>query len=146
MAPNGLDPITLRLVVDTAALTLIWLVQLVIYPAFLHFQRAGFRVWHQAYTKQVTLVVMPIMLGQLAAYAYLLLSDQYWQLVVNMVLILLAWAVTFFRAVPLHGLLDREEDHLPLSAQLVSVNWWRTILWSMVWVVSILEGLGIFPE
>lgn len=141
MELDGLTPIAARLITDTAALVLIWLVQLIIYPAFLHFQRAGFTIWHRAYTRKVTYVVMPIMLSQLGVYAYLLFVSFDLLLALNTVLILLAWAITFLRAVPLHGALDVEEDHLPLAAQLVAVNWWRTIIWSAVWVITVIVSL-----
>ncbi len=121
---------------DTAALVLIWLVQLVIYPAFLHFRNEDFKRWHLIYTRRVTCVVMPVMLGQLALYAWLLLTGPTWDVLLNSVLIFFTWAITFFRAVPLHGALDVDEDHLPLSARLLVVNWWRTGLWTAVWIVS----------
>lgn len=127
----------LRLMLDTAALILIWLVQLVIYPVFLHLRGADFKRWHLVYTRRVTYVVMPVMLGQLAVYGYLFLTDRSWDVVLNSSLVLAAWAITFLRAVPLHGALDIDEDHLPLSASLVNVNWWRTGIWTLVWGVTV---------
>ena len=144
MATDFLDGQTtqaLRLVLDTAALVLIWLVQLVIYPAFLHFRNEDFKRWHPVYTRRVTYVVMPVMLGQLALYGWRCLTGTTWDVALNTALILLVWAITFFRAVPLHGSLDVDADHLPLSARLLTVNWWRTGLWTIVWAVSV---LGIF--
>lgn len=127
-----------RLVLDTAAMVLIWLVQLVIYPAFLHFRNEDFKRWHLIYTRRVTYVVMPVMLGQLALYGWLLWTGRTWDVVLNGLLILLVWGVTFFRAVPLHGALDVEEDHLPLATRLLTVNWWRTGIWTAVWAVSLM--------
>lgn len=141
MEVDGLTLIAARLVADTAALVLIWLVQLVVYPAFLHFQQAGFAIWHRDYTRKVTYVVMPIMLGQLLVYGYSLYHAVNLPLVVNAILIIFVWAITFLRAVPLHGKLDLEKDHLPLSTQLVSVNWWRTTLWSMVWLITLFTSI-----
>ncbi len=134
---NGLDWPALRLMLDTSALVLIWLVQLVIYPAFAHYHAAGFRSWHQAYTRRVTYVVLPVMLGQLALYGGLALVDLTWDVALNALLVLVVWGITFFRAVPLHAALDLEEDHLPLSVKLVAVNWWRTGLWTVVWTISL---------
>ncbi|MBC6994974.1 hypothetical protein QWY85_01215 [Neolewinella lacunae] len=131
----------LRLVFDTAALVLIWLVQLVIYPAFLHYHGEGFRAWHPVYTRRVTYVVMPIMLGQLALYGWLALAPLRWDIGLNLVLVLTAWAITFLRAVPLHGALDTEAEHLPLVAKLIAVNWWRTGLWTVVWGLTIVALL-----
>ncbi len=140
MEVDGLTLIAARLVTDTAALVLIWLVQLVIYPAFLHFQKAGFAIWHRAYTRKVTYVVMPIMLSQVLVYGYTLYYDTSVLLALSTTMIAIAWAITFLRAVPLHGKLDLEKDHLPLAAQLVSVNWWRTILWSAVWLITLVSA------
>jgi len=138
MAIDELDAFTLRLLFDTAAVVLIWLVQLVIYPAFLHFQLETFRVWHPIYTRRVTFVVMPIMLGQLAVYAYLFLNATGWDVGFNLALTLGAWMITFFQAIPLHSALDDTDDHLALSAKLVALNWWRTALWTTIWLVSLL--------
>jgi len=140
MATDFLEPTTLnllRLMFDTAALVLIWLVQLVIYPSFQYYQREDFRAWHRVYTRRVTYVVLPIMLGQLAVYGYLLLTARSYDVLFNTGLILAAWAITFFRAVPLHADLDIEEDHLSLSTQLSTVNWWRTMVWTGCWVVTV---------
>ncbi len=139
MATDFLDTqtiLSLRLMLDTAALVLIWLVQLAIYPAFLHFRNEDFKRWHSVYTQRVTYVVMPIMLGQLALYGWLALTDLTWEVTLNALLILLVWGITFFRAVPLHGSLDIDEDHRLLSERLITVNWWRTVIWTAVWAVS----------
>jgi hypothetical protein len=138
------DLMALRLMMDMAALVLIWLVQLVIYPAFLYFSNADFKRWHVAYTRRTTYVVLPIMLGQLALYGWLLLTDRSWDVALNTLLILFVWAITFFRAVPLHSALGIEEDHLPISARLVAINWWRTGLWTLVWVIS--TGVFLFDS
>lgn len=140
MATDFLNPaaeISLRLLFDTAALILIWLVQLVIYPVFLQLKAAEFRVWHPIYTRRVTYVVLPVMLGQLALYAYLIFAAYSWNVLLNLLLILIAWALTFFYAVPLHAQLDGDEDHLPLSKRLIRVNGWRTLVWTLVWLVSV---------
>ena len=130
---------TLRLAFDTGALVLIWLVQLVIYPVFARMEAAAFRGWHPVYTRRVTYVVMPIMLGQLALYAYPCLTPPTeWNVILNTGLVVAAWGITFFGAVPLHAALDGPGDHPPLSARLLKVNWYRTILWSLIWLVSVM--------
>ena len=137
MAADGVAlELTLRLGFDTAALVLIWLVELVIYPVFRHLDRARFRGWHTVYTGRVTLVVMPVMLGQMALYAWLIISTPSWSVVVNLLLIVAVWASTFLFAVPLHGALDGDDDHLPLTDRLIAVNRWRTMGWTLVWLVT----------
>ena len=140
MEIDFLDPerlLSLRLVWDTAALVLIWLVQLVIYPSFQHYPTPEFRAWHTSYTPRVTYVVMPIMLGQLGLYFYLVFNGSNWDVWLNLALIAGAWGITFFRAVPAHGAIGLAESHLPLAERLVRENWFRTVLWTVVWLVTV---------
>ena len=143
METDGLTLTHWRLITDTAALVLIWLVQLVIYPAYTYQQREDFGRWHPVYTRRVTYVVMPIMLGQVLVYALLLWRGGVdWTVYLNTLLIAIVWAVTFFGAVPLHARLDDAtvEDHLPASRRLNRINAWRTGLWTVVWGVSVWFG------
>lgn len=140
MATDFLDPATqsvLRIAFDTAALVLIWLVQLVIYPVFLEMEDAGFRRWHPVYTRRVTYVVMPIMLGQAALYAGLVITAPTLEVLLNGALVVAMWIVTFLTAVPLHAALDGPDEHLPLATRLLAVNWWRTAGWSVIWGVTV---------
>lgn len=135
--------LNLRLVFDTAALVLIWLVQLVIYPVFIELERTPFRRWHPVYTRRVSYAVMPIMLGQAGLYAWLTVTGASWWMISNALLVGLMWAITFFRAVPLHAALDGEEEHLPLAQELLRVNWWRTAGWSLVWGLTMIDCVAV---
>lgn len=142
MATDWLNAETLapwRLAFDTAALVLIWLVQLVIYPVYTYLQRADFARWHPVYTRRVTLVVLPVMLGQVTVYGLLLMTAPAVDVVVNALFVAAIWSVTFLGAVPLHTLLDDPElsDHLPASRRINRVNAWRTGLWTLVWLVTV---------
>ena len=64
----------LRLAFDTGMLALIWLVQLIIYPGLAMYNDVNLRIWHPIYTKRVTLVVLPLMFGQLILSAYKVLN------------------------------------------------------------------------
>ena len=141
---NTADLARWRLAVDTAALVLIWLVQLVIYPVFAYLARTDFERWHPLYTRRVTLVVLPVMLSQLALYGLLLLTVPSGGELVNSLLVAGTWLITFFRAVPLHAALDEPSlaDHQPASRQLIRVNWWRTGLWSATWLITVIDGFG----
>lgn len=129
-----------RLIFDTAALVLIWLVQLVIYPVFMRMTRANFQAWHPVYTQRVTLVVFPTMLGQLATTGLLLLHAPDWTVWTNAILIALAWAVTFLLAVPIHTKIEQVENHLSLAKRLLKINWGRTVLWTLVWLITLVAN------
>ena len=51
---------------------LIWLVQVIIYPAFADIAPQRFTRWHAGYTRALTWIVMPLMLGQVALLGWLL--------------------------------------------------------------------------
>ncbi|MEO0790007.1 MAG: hypothetical protein AAFY36_15170 [Bacteroidota bacterium] len=127
----------LRLVFDSAALVLIWLVQLVIYPSFLYMDKQDFLVWHPIYTRKVTWVVMPIMLGQLVIYGVLLVNSPSPDLWMNTALVGLAWLITFVYAVPLHMTIEQANQPKRKAAKLVTINWYRTAIWTAIFLVDI---------
>ncbi|MEM6877395.1 MAG: hypothetical protein AAF544_02465 [Bacteroidota bacterium] len=127
----------LRLVFDSAALVLIWLVQLVIYPSFLYMAKQDFLDWHPVYTRKVTWVVMPIMLGQLVIYGLLLVNFPSPDLWMNTALVGLAWLITFVYAVPLHMTIEQANQPKRKAAKLVTINWYRTAIWTAIFLVDI---------
>lgn len=132
---------TLLLTLDFGMFILIWMVQLVVYPAFLHFDTDNFRRWHTKYTGAVTLIVLPLMTSQLVLSVLLLVRSGHWSHGLHTLLVLAAWVITFLRAVPLHQQLDQVKgDHKPTALLLLSVNKYRVILWTACLLVSIYIG------
>lgn len=128
---------SLRLAVDTASLVLIWLVELVIYPAFLHFPLQEFRTWHLIYTKRVVFVVVPVLLAQLTVYICLaVVNPAAWDIWLNIGLMVMVWLVTFILAMPLHNSLDVVESHTVTARRLIKVNIYRTFLWTAMWIIT----------
>jgi hypothetical protein len=123
---------------------LIWMVQLVAYPLFARVGAASFPSYHAAHSAWITLVVGPLMLGELVCAGLLLVarpasipSALPW---VGIALVALAWGATAFASVPQHAILGRGFDthahHL-----LVLTNWIRTYAWSargalLIWIVD----------
>jgi len=133
-----------RWLFDFGTLILIWLVQLVIYPSFRFYTPEHLLLWHQQYTTRVSYVVLPLMLGQLLLVLLQLWQSISWYTGSSFILILLLWASTFLWFVPLHGQISagnfQEKDLLAL----VRRNWWRTLGWSILMLLSLLEGNGFF--
>jgi hypothetical protein len=123
---------------------LLWMVQLVAYPLFARAGASSFAAYHAAHSSWITLVVGPLMLGELASAAL-------WVAVrppevspilawVGLALVLIAWGVTAFVSVPQHAILARGFD-AEAHATLVATNWIRTAAWSargvmLVWIVD----------
>ncbi|MEM9024956.1 MAG: hypothetical protein AAGB22_14520 [Bacteroidota bacterium] len=129
----------LRLALDTGTLVLIWLVQLVIYPGFLHYRNEDLIRWHQRYTVQVTFVVLPLMAGQLLVVSVQLCKEQYWYSIVSLLLVVFSWAATFLRFVPLHDRITSGQADGATLQRLVAENWWRTGAWSLLWILTIVQ-------
>jgi len=128
-----------KIILDTALCTLIWLVQIVIYPSFLYYHEPDLKRWHSSYTDRITLIVMPLMLCQFFLYLYLSYQYPTFSSFLGLGLVLLIWLITFFIAVPLHGDIDKLPDTIIARKKLVRTNWIRTIAWTLVLVLSLLH-------
>ncbi len=130
----------LRTMVDFGLVVLIWLVQLIIYPSFMHSESATFQDWHQTYSLRISLVVIPLMFAQVGLVGVQLLNAPNWAVYTSAVLVFLVWVSTFAQAVPLHNLISAgqiQTDTLPL---LVARNWVRTVLWSIIFFLGWVRG------
>lgn len=125
-----------RVAVDFGMLVLIWLVQLIIYPSFEFSDKETFAFWHQRYTGLITLVVLPLMLGQLALTGYQLTQERSWSTITCMILIVFCWVVTFTLSVPAHNQLQSSGNKIETVTWLVRTNWLRTIAWTASAVIS----------
>lgn len=123
-----------RLLLDFGLFVLIWMVQLIAYPSFVHFNREGLVKWHKKYTPRISFLVIPLMLGQLMAYGALLQEVKSFYSITCFVLVLLVWLVTFTVFVPRHKAISAG-DFTPKSLEdMVRLNWIRTVLWSVLFL------------
>ena len=131
----------LRFAADTGVLALIWLVQLVIYPGLTKYSDTSLKNWHPIYTKNVTFVVLPLMFLQLG-----LSISQVWSIggfsdFMHLLLVLIAWVVTFTKAVPLHQSIETSVDGIEIAHRLVEINRLRTLVWTLAWIISLISIL-----
>jgi hypothetical protein len=115
-------------------LVLIWLVQLVIYPAFGAVGVERFADWHAGYTRRVAWVVGPLMLGQAGAIGRLLWVRLSVCGLLAAAAVAVAWVATAAWAVPLHDRLQARGAEGALVAKLVRGNWVRTVAWTLAFV------------
>jgi len=133
--------IVIRLLFDAGLFVLIWMVQLVVYPSFTFYKPNNLKRWHDKYTKQVTFVVMPLMLGQLAIIGTQLWEDATLYTVLSGVLVFLLWLSTFIKFVPLHNRITTGDFDDKTLTDLVRYNWGRTVLWSGLFLISVVTVL-----
>ncbi|MDA8575793.1 hypothetical protein N9L24_01975 [Candidatus Marinamargulisbacteria bacterium] len=111
-------------------LTLIILVQVVIYPQFAHVGHSELTDYAMAHVRRISYVVVPIMLAEAASLAGLWAFPNahtpalYW----TTTLLALIWLLTFIKIVPIHNQLcaHGNPQNIPL---LVKLNAYRTGLW-----------------
>lgn len=122
---------------SSALAAVLWVVQLVVYPAFAAIDPHLFCAWHRRYTRTIGCVVVPLILIQAAAVAHAWggASPAPGLLIVQSLAMGVAWGVTAAVSVPLHHRLGKARDPVAMR-QLVRTNWWRTLAWSLAAVAA----------
>ncbi len=125
----------LYLAVSWALVGLIWVIQLVKYPAFHFVTEERFLKYHGHHERSITAIVLPLMVTELALSFWICLQND-WTLeaVCALLAVLTIWLSTFLIQIPLHRKLEKGKDEKAIE-KLVRTNWIRTILWT---------GKGIF--
>lgn len=122
---------TVQLAVSWALLSLIWLIQLMHYPAFRFVSADRFVAFHRHHTLAISVIAMPLMLLELAVTTAFWLSNPVAPVLLSSFLIVLViWASTFLVQVPLHRALAAGKDRAKID-RLIRTNWLRTALWSL---------------
>ena len=125
-----------RLMVDFGLVVLIWIVQLIIYPGFEKYSSQDLLKWHNQYTKRIGIIVMPLMLSQMGLAIFQILYEPSVNLYLSGLAVLAVWLITFLYFVPAHNKISRGETDKILP-DLSRVNWWRTMLWSIVFLLDL---------
>ena len=119
---------------------LIWLVQMVHYPAYHFVGKAEFRRYQTHHQRAVSWVVGPPMLMELATAVTLIIwpvpgLDPRWAWI-GLAILGLVWASTAFWQVPLHTKLLASGTTADID-RLVHSNWVRTLGWTARAVLSL---------
>jgi hypothetical protein len=128
--------------VDFGLLVFIWTIQLVVYPGFRYFPADSLLKWHGAYTGAVSTIVMPLMITQLTLHTWRVYDSFSLSNLLLLLLVIGTWAITFVIFVPLHNKISLGHELTENLASLVSYNWIRTALWSLIFLI----GLSIKHE
>jgi hypothetical protein len=132
---------TCRIFIDFGLVVLIWIVQVIVYPSFLHIRPEAFTGWHRKYTRNISLIVFPLMLVQLVIYLYQVLAQSRLDLSAQLAVVVLLWGHTFLLAVPLHRHMEHQEEKVNLFEKLIGLNWWRVVGWNVVFFSSFAQYL-----
>jgi len=131
----------IRLLLDFGLVVLIWIIQRIVYPSFLHYNTENLVRWHRIYTSRFSAIVIPLMFGQLGISIYQVFTNTNLYTVSSLVIIILIWISTFAIFVPIHAIISNENSSESDLVSLVNKNWMRTILWTLLFIYSFFEVL-----
>lgn len=132
----------LGLLIDSGLCVLAWMVQLIVYPGFLEYSPFNLIKWHAKYTPRITGIVAPLMLTQLGISIYMLVREPSGLTISSFILILGIWLITFLLFVPLHQKIDQGNSNQNDLKKLVDLSWYRTIPWTLVLVLNLINYLN----
>ena len=134
---------TLRLISDSGLLVLIWMVQLIVYPSFAYYNQENLYKWHSVYTGRIAVIVIPMMFGQLITTGIQVFLEQNFYTISSSVLVVAVWISTFTQFVPLHRNISKKQEINNSIKKLVSKNWIRTFLWSLLFILTLYSRIII---
>lgn len=119
----------------------IWMVQVVVYPAFRLVAAADWHAYHDAHSRRITFVVAPAMLVELGTSVALIAGRAPsgvpgWQPWVALAATLVAVGMTGAVHSPDHGRLGRGYDDRLVDRQ-IGLGWIRTAAWTVHGAVAI---------
>lgn len=108
----------------------IWVVQLLVYPNFLHIPEENFLNFHKIHSSKITWIVGPAMGIELLCAAILLFNNSGYFFVINFLSVGVLWLQTAFMSIPLHNDLSKKYSTQTVL-KLVYFNWIRSLVWSL---------------
>ncbi|AFL81597.1 hypothetical protein Aeqsu_2135 [Aequorivita sublithincola DSM 14238] len=131
----------IRLLLDFGLVVLIWIIQCIVYPSFRYYPTENLIAWHKIYTARFSVIVIPLMLGQIGIVLYQTILTPSVYTVVSLIIIIFVWLVTFLQFVPIHTSIAKGIVTEKLLASLVNKNWIRTVLWTLLFIYSFIYYL-----
>lgn len=127
----------IQLLIDFGLVTLIWMVQIIIYPSFLYYGNRDLSRWHPVYTGKITVIVAPLMIAQLVLAAYVLVVNSAYTVteITTLTLICINWLLTMLVFIPLHQKIDQNAGNQQTQQRLVNFNWIRVALFCLVFII-----------
>lgn len=120
---------------------IIWVIQILVYPLFQFIGEKEFSFVHEFHMKQITWIVAPLMVLELATGILLVYRSGHELFWWNLASVLSLWALTALINVPTH---HRLKHNCELSKRNLSLrNWPRTWIWTSrsLFLISFLLNL-----
>ena len=129
---NGQSMLAMHLALASIMVGVIWVIQLVHYPSFRFTDRekyVSFQIFHM---RNISFIVVPVMILEFLSGLLLVLYHSNYEslLRISFILLLIIWLVTALFFAQIHQKLSKGYDET-LVRNLVSLNWIRTLLWTI---------------
>ena len=129
---NGQSMLAMHLALASIMVGVIWVIQLVHYPSFRFTDKekyVSFQIFHM---RNISFIVVPVMILEFLSGLLLVLyhSNHESLLRISFILLLIIWLVTALFFAQIHQKLSKGYDET-LVRNLVSLNWIRTLLWTI---------------
>ena len=131
MLPNNF--VLLGHLIFTSIMTgVIWVIQIVHYPSFHFIEKELYTAFQKFHMNKISIIVIPIMLAELITGMMLFLdkSSKSPFLIISFVILVLIWLITGVFFSKAHNELIAGYQELVVN-QLVTMNWIRTLLWTL---------------
>jgi hypothetical protein len=138
---------TVHALAASAMVGILWIVQLVVYPAFAMVPSDGLRAYATEHARRITPVVGPLMLVEGAAFvglAAMRVQVPVWLIIAGGVTLVVNWVSTFAWQVPLHGRIQRGDA--AAIERLVRSNWLRTMCWTLRAVIAAMIVIAVASD
>lgn len=129
----------IRLLLDFGLMVLIWIIQRIIYPSFIHYRTENLVGWHKEYIRKLNPIVIPLMFGQLGIYIYQVVISVNTYTIISLGIVLVIWISTFLQFVPIHSNISKGKVSEKMLRSLVKKNWIRTLLWTTLFLYSMVN-------
>lgn len=131
----------LNITLSAALFSIIWIIQILHYPSFHHYEKDNFPLAMVFHQKRISWIVLPLMILELFTNIFLFILTKDFVQTLSLLLVLGVWTSTFFLQVPLHQKLLLHKDSA-LIDKLVNTNWPRTILWTIKLITILIFWKG----
>ena len=130
-----------RICIDFGLMILVHITQWISYPSLAEMDDKSFQKWHPKYANRITIWVLPLMALQYLALALQLFDEVNPINIISLLLVIYSTYITFRKAVPIHNSLLRSEQRKEDIQRLIHWNTHRTLAWSLVFLLGMVELL-----
>ena len=130
--------IWIQILSSMGMVTLILLVQVLIYPQFKNVSLDQLPSYASFHSRRISYIVVPLMILEAVSLGGLVYQIGWnsWAVNSSGILLLLIWGLTFFKIVPVHKKLSSKPESRDVD-QLLKLNSVRTFLWATKAPISI---------